>query len=345
MIPTDLINLFSKNPEVINLINTLDSGHKKIHLKGIIGSSTPLLISCIIQAKGKQQHVCVLPDKEQAAYFYNDLESLLEETGKELNQRKVLFYPTSYSKPYEPENVDRNYQLSRTEVLKRTISGDKKSIIITYPQALAEKVITKKFLSKNIMKLKVGEEVSLDFISDLLFELEFEHVDFVTEPGQFAIRGGIIDVHSFSNEHPYRIEFIGDEIESIRAFDPATQLSVQTLNRITLLPNIQSREIIEKRVDFMEYIPSTTAIWFEDINLTMDRLDKEYEKAKTGFGKISDDNNAIKPEILFTNGKATLELLDKFTIIEFGSLSIFKNPTPLKFNQKPQPSFNKNFDI
>lgn len=341
----ELIRKFSNSDPFKKLQSLIDTDTNHIKLSGIIGSSSALAITSLFKDKGKQQHLFVLPDKEQAAYYYNDIESLLDESELELNQKKVLYYPTSYSRHYEPEKVDRAYQLSRTEVLKRTMSGDKKTIIVTYPEALAEKVVTKKYLSKNLLKLKVGEEVSLDFIADLLFELEFEHADFVSEPGQFAIRGGIVDVYSFSNEHPYRIEFFGDEVESIRAFDPATQLSVQKLNRITLLPNVQSRKIIEKRVDFLQYIPSSTILWFENLKLSLDQIDKEYEKAISGFEKLENQEESASPEILFTKSDSITALLNDFSIIELSGNNMFADADVVEFDQKPQPSFNKNFEL
>ena len=345
MNPDQLIKKFADGLSSIKLQQSIDSGTKHIQLVGVIGSSVALTIASILEKKGKQQHVVVLPDKEQAAYYYNDIESLLNESDLELNQKKVLFYPTSYSRPYEPEKVDRAYQLSRTEVLKRTMSGDKKTIIVTYPEALAEKVVTKKYLSKNLMKLRVGEEVSLDFITDLLYELEFEHADFVSEPGQFAIRGGIVDVYSFSNEHPYRIEFFGDEVESIRAFDPTSQLSIQKLNRITLLPNVQSRKIVEQRVDFLSYIPNATTLWIENIKLTLDCIDKEYNKAILSFEKLEDQNEAVSPEILFTKSNYVDSILAGFSTIEFSNSNYFSDAAKIEFNQSPQPSFNKNFEL
>ena len=311
----------------------------------MVGSSVAMAVTALFDEKGKQQHLVVLPDKELAAYFFNDVEGLLDESDFELNKKKVLFYPTSYKRHYEPETVDRAYQLSRTEVLKRTMSGDKKTIIVSYPEALAEKVITKKYLTKNLMKLRVGEEVSLDFISDLLFELDFEVVDFVAEPGQFAIRGGIIDVFSFSNENPYRIEFFGDEVESIRTFDPASQLSIQKLNRITLLPNVQSREIIENRVNFLDYIPSSTVLWFENIELAIDQIKIEYEKAITGFEKLDNSENINNPETLFSSSDYFCKRIPDFSTIEFSNSSFFKEVSKVTFDQKPQPSFNKNFDL
>jgi transcription-repair coupling factor (superfamily II helicase) len=217
-----LLHSYQTHPKLAELHTLLSSPAKHLKITGLIGSSTALTAAGIFEETGKQQHIIVMPDKEQAAYLYNDLESIFEETGMDVNRKKVLFYPTSYKRPYEPEKLDRSYQLSRTEVLKRFMTGDRKTVIVTYPEALTERVITKNYLSKNIMKLKQGEKVSFEFVSDLLMEFEFESVEFVAEPGQFAIRGGIVDVFSFSNDHPYRIEFFGDTVESIRTFDPVS---------------------------------------------------------------------------------------------------------------------------
>jgi len=343
--PNKLIQIFSQSSPLKLLSELIDKNTNHILAKGMVGSSVTIAVASIFNQKGKQQHIIVLPEKEQAAYFYNDVENLLDEATTELNQKKVLFYPTSYKRPYEPETVDRAYQLSRTEVLKRTISGDKKTIIVTYPEALSEKVITKKYLTGNLMKLKTGEEVSLDFISDLLFEFEFEHVQFVAEPGQFAIRGGIIDVFSFSNEHPYRIEFFGDEVESIRTFDPATQLSVQQLNRITLLPNVQSRDLVEDRVDFIDYIPSSTIFWFESVEFTIDSITKEYKNALSGFAKLEDSENINNPQLLFSNSDYFRKRILNFSTIEFSNSSYFTDFSTVQFNHKPQPAFNKKFDL
>ena len=162
-----LLHSYRAHPKIIVLNSLLSSPAKHLQITGLVGSATALTVASIFEETGKQQHIIVLPDKEQAAYFYNDLESIFEETGMDVNKKSILFYPTSYKRPYEPEKLDRSYQLSRTEVLKRFMTGDRKTIIVTYPEALTEKVITKNYLSKNIMKLKQGEKVSFEFVSDL----------------------------------------------------------------------------------------------------------------------------------------------------------------------------------
>jgi len=342
----DLISLFRQSKSLNNLIDVLRDKNVKHHgVQGLIGSAHAVAIAAIFEDAGKQQHLVVLPDKEQSAYFYNDLENLFDERETEHNKKRVLFYPTTYKRPYEPEKLDAAYQLSRTEVMNRFLEGTRKTIVVTYPEALAEKVITKRYLSKNIMKLRKGEEVSLDFISDLLIEFNFEVVDFVAEPGQFAIRGGIVDVFSYSNENPYRIEFFGDEVESIRTFDPVNQLSITTLNSISLLPNVQDRTILEERIGFLDYIPSSTYLWFDDIELSINKITDEFSRANEIFASLSDSSERIKPEDLFLDGQQLQKKLIDFTSVEFSRNNYYKDAEIISFNQSPQPAFNNNFDL
>lgn len=342
----NLISLFRQNENLIQLIEVLKNNEiKNIDIHGLIGSSSALAIAAIFDDTGKQQHLVVLPDKEQAAYFYNDLESLFSDQQTDHNKKKVLFYPTTYKRPYEPEKLDAAYQLSRTEVMKRFMEAKRKTVVVTYPEALAEKVITKRYLSKNIMKLRKGEEVSLDFMSDLLNEFNFEVVEFVAEPGQFAIRGGIVDVFSYSNEHPYRIEFFGDEVESIRTFDPSTQLSLTPLNNISLLPNVQDRTIHEERVGFLDYIPNSTYLWFDNIDFSIQKVAEEFIRANEIFENLTDNDARLKPEDLFHDGEEIKKKLNQFVSLEFGLGSYFKDAQKIQFNQYPQPAFNNNFEL
>ena len=342
----DLISIFRQNENLIQLIDLLDNNSSKnINIQGLIGSASALAIASIFDDTGKQQHLIILPDKEQSAYFYNDLENIFGETETDHNKKKVLFYPTTYKRPYEPEKLDAAYQLSRTEVMNRFLEGNRKTIVVTYPEALAEKVITKRYLTKNIMKLRKGEEVSLDFISELLTEFNFEVVEFVAEPGQFAIRGGIVDVFSYSNENPYRIEFFGDEVESIRTFDPGTQLSLKALNNISLLPNVQDRTIINNRIGFLEFIPSSTSLWFDDIDLSIQKVSDEFQRAIEIFDDLTDKDERLKPEDLFHNGEELKHKLTSFTNVEFGLQNYYSDSELVTFNQSPQPAFNNNFDL
>ena len=297
------------------------------------------------------QHLIVCADKEDAAYFYNDLESLLGERGMDYSKKQVLFYPTSYKRPYEPEKADNTYILSRTEVLQRVSTSERKTLIVSYPEALSEKVFTRKLLAKNTFKLKVGEKVNLDFLTDLLYDYEFENVDFVVEPGQFAIRGGLVDVFSFANDYPYRIEFFGDEVDSIRSFNIADQLSIEQLKQIVLLPNMQERAFIEEREAILQYLPDTTNVWLTDMAFFATQVDKEYDRAVEAFEKMQEQDEevkALKPGLLFSKSDELLDCLKQRKTVEFGTTSKLSNDnqlTTVNFHTKPQPIFSKNFNL
>lgn len=340
-----LLERYKEHPRLEELDIFLSGQEQHIRVKGLAGSAVALTVAALFEKAGKQQHFVVLPDKEQAAYFYNDLENLFGEAETDVQKKRVLFYPTSYKRPYEPENPDRAYQLSRTEVLKRLMTGDRKTIIVSYPEALAEKVITKTYLTKNIIKLKQGEQVGLEFLCDVLVEFGFESVEFVAEPGQFALRGGIVDVFSYSNDHPYRIEFFGEEVESIRTFDPVSQLSIQSMNRISLLPNVQDRTLQEDRVSILHYMQPRSVWWLHDVAFTADRIDKEFKKASDTFERFGEELEQASPETLFIKGDEFLKQIETFKTLEFGNVDYFKTKTAISFDHLPQPVFNKKFDF
>ncbi|MCX6245580.1 MAG: transcription-repair coupling factor [Bacteroidetes bacterium] len=298
-----------------------------LHLKGLTGSSRSLVASAVFRSH-PSVHVHILPDRETAAYFYNDLEQILDEQNVETEKKKVLFFPSSFKKNIDSGQKDNLGLLSRTEILNRLHARTKKFMIVTYPEALSEKVVNKKFLDKNTLKLKSGEAVSLEFVLDLLIEYEFERVDFVIEPGQFSLRGGLIDVYSFSGDHPYRIEFEGDNVASIRSFDPTTQLSIEKKAEITIIPDIRINR--EKRIKYdpvFTFLPDESVIWADDVRFTVDMLDKQ-----------NDDE-------LFLSGKAFLEETGRFPRIEYGLQFYFPADKLFEYSVSPQPSFNKNFDL
>ena len=190
-----------------------------------MGSSFSFVFQAIFKQSDKP-FLLIFNEKEEAAYYLNDLEQMI-------GANDVLFYPSSYRRPYQIEETDNANILLRSEVLNRINSRKKPAVIVTYPEALFEKVVTRKDLEKNTLKISVGETVTIDFINEVLFEYEFKRVDFITEPGEFSVRGGILDVFSFSNDNPYRIEFFGNEVDSIRTFDVETQLSLEKQTKIT----------------------------------------------------------------------------------------------------------------
>lgn len=318
--------------------------NNRLHLKGMAGSADAIVAASVFVRK-EPLFLIVLTEKEEAAYFFNDLENLLGEQDIPFHKKKVLFFPTTYRRPYELEKTDNTNVLSRTEVMKRLGTREGGTIVVTYPEALAEKVVTRAFLKKNTLRLGINESLSIDFVIDLLMEYNFERVDFVVEPGQFSIRGGIVDVFSFTNDRPYRIEFFGDDVESIRTFDPSSQLSIDKLSHITITPNVQDRMLHEKRQSFLQFIDPNTVVWLKDFAFAIDKIDKEFEKAKKAFNELISELKHVAPDELFTTPEDFRKDILDHSIIEFGTRSLLKESRELKFNMQPQPSFNKNFDL
>lgn len=327
-----------------NVKRLTDSLDKEEHISclGLTGSARSYVVAASADIIGGTSLV-ICSDKERAAYFYNDIENIFGEKDVDYSKKRVLFYPTSYKKPYEPEKPDNTYILSRTEVLQRISTSDRKTIIVTYPEALSEKVITRKVMNKNTFKISVGENISMDKLTDSLVNLNFEHADFVVEPGKFAIRGGIVDVFSFSNDYPYRIEFFGDEIDSIRSFNPIDQLSIEKLKDIILIPNLQDYNIKQERESIFQYLKSKSVIWIEEENSLEEKINKEYDKAVNIFNEKEDLEE--EPDSIFTRGEEIISQLEQLKTITFGNFIDKKERNSISFNTTPQPAFNKNFDI
>lgn len=330
---------YNQSPQIGKLQNTIadpeNSGNKNIQLKGLVGSSLSFVLTSIFNSEDRP-FLAVFNDKEEAAYYLNDLERLIGED-------KVLFYPGSYRRPYQIEETDNANVLLRAEVLNRINSRKKPAVIVTYPDALFEKVVTRKELDKNTLKMKLGDTLSLDFLNEILFEYKFKRVDFITEPGEFSVRGGIVDVYSFSHDEPYRIEFFGDEIDSIRTFDVETQLSKEKVKSITIVPNMADKFLIEKRQSFLTYVSSNTLVFAKNTDFLYDRLDDFFEKAKEAFTKLSKDIKHAEPEELFMGGTEFRQQLSKFTLLTQDAKRDAVDF--VEFHSKPQPSFNKKFDL
>lgn len=307
-----LLELYINSDNTSRLLEKLKSqGKSRVSLKGMVGSAPPFVLAAV--SKGLQKvHLCILPNQETAAYFLNDLENIC---GKEA----VLYFPASGRKPYEEGPADNSSILLRAEVLSSLLhysdnDANKHKVIVTYPEALSEKVVTKSHLLKNTLEVRKGEKLSVEFVVEILLEYGFERADYVIEPGQFSVRGGIIDLFSFSNDFPYRVELSGDEVESIRSFNTVDQLSIEQHDTITVLPNIQTRLLREHQQSFLEYIPSDSVIW-------------------------------IKEAELFTDKEQFLNQLENFSIVELGNRFYFNAALVLEYRMSQQPVFNKNFDL
>jgi transcription-repair coupling factor (superfamily II helicase) len=334
---SSLFSIYESSNKVKQIAESLTVPQNKIHCKGLSSSVVSIIIQSVFK-KAEQPFLLVFNEKEEAAYYLNDLEQML-------GQNDVLFYPSSYRRPYQIEETDNANVLLRSEVLNRINSRKKPSIIVTYPEALFEKVVTKKELDKNTLKVAVGDNISIDFINEVLFEYEFKRVDFITEPGEFSVRGGIVDVFSFSNDNPYRIEFFGNEVDSIRTFDVESQLSVEKQNKITIIPNLENKFIKENRESFLDYINDKTILWIENTELVLAQLDKLFEKATETFDKLSKDIKHASPEHLFLNQEGFLRKALDFSVVELTNKPLFKTTKTFEFHIQPQPSFNKQFDL
>jgi transcription-repair coupling factor (superfamily II helicase) len=327
------------------LIKTVAAGlkapnHKKFRIKGLSGSFDAVVVSAVFKIHS-HDFVIVLQDREEAAYFQNDLQNLLE--------REILLFPMSYKRPYEFDEIENANILMRAEVLNRLANKTKPEIIITYPEALSEKVISKRSLASNTFTITKGEKLDLAFLEEFLHNYDFEKTDFVYEAGQFAVRGGIVDVFSFAHELPYRIELFGDEVDGIRSFEPGSQLSVENHDKVSVIPNVQTKLIQEERQCFLDFISPQTYLWFKDFQLTGDIVQKSFEKATASFDKIIRESGNVQvisqPDQLFEDGYGFTQKSSNFTCVEFGSRSSYEDAQVFEFPSSAQPSFNKNFEL
>ncbi|OIQ23308.1 transcription-repair coupling factor [Lacinutrix sp. MedPE-SW] len=309
----------------------------KSHLKGLVGSSLSFVVSESFK-NAQKPFLLIFNDKEEAAFYLNDFEQLL-------NSKDVLFYPGSYRRPYQIEETDNANVLLRAEVLNRINSQKKPAIIVTYPDALFEKVVTRKELERNTLKINVGDDLNIDFVNEVLFEYKFKRVDFVTEPGEFSVRGGIVDVFSFSHDEPYRIEFFGDEVDSIRTFDVETQLSNEQIKKIGIIPNVENKFLEESRASFFKYIAQKTVVHTKNVDLLFSRIDSLFNKAEEAFKNLSSDLKHAEPQELFCNSTLLKKQLLEFNVVEFGSDAWLNPSQNISFNTTPQPAFNKQFNL
>ncbi|MEK9912845.1 MAG: transcription-repair coupling factor, partial [Flavobacteriaceae bacterium] len=334
-ISEQIIQKFTTSNSFEAALSRLENIRGEIKITGLTQSGISIFISSGHQ-KNQKNWLVIVEDKEAAAYIQNDLERFL---GKD----EALFYPASYRRPYEIEAIDNANVLMRSEVLQQLSESKKPKVIVTYTDALLEKIITKKDFVSQRIDLKTGDQVGLDFINESLFEFGFERTDFVTEPGEFSVRGGIIDVYSFAHDLPYRIEFFGNEVESIRTFDIETQLSKEAVSNLTIVPNMDRSASVQERISFLEYFdPENTTVFVQEIEVIKKKLDELYEKAEQQFEKLDSPLKHAHPSALFSSS----ETLEKDLISHsYAHLEKERSENSIDFKQKSQPAFNKRFDL
>ncbi len=327
------LKLFEGHPGLSLMLKMVDaSPGEKIRLKGIFGSVRSILVASIFRKAGKNILV-VLPEKEDAAYFYDDLVSL----GLEEN---TLFFPSSFRRSVQFGQQDQENLMLRTEALTKISAPSSTHIVLTYPEGLVEKVPSGEVLQTNTLVISKGEKISIEFINEFLYEYGFDRVDFVSEPGQFAIRGSIVDIFSYANEDPFRLDFFGNEVESLRSFEIDTQESIRYHDRVILVPDIQRLDKDSPRVSLMEFMVADTLCFPVNTRLICDRLDEIILHT----GEKTPDGEAVDPAALLS-GKALESFLMERNCVESGGGELFSAGNVISFNLSKQPVFSKNFNL
>ncbi len=306
-------------------------------LKNASSSYVSLAFSSFFDELNHSQ-VYIFHNKEDALYALNECEDLL---GKE----NVLYFPHSYLQPYQTEETQNANIVLRAEVLRKLAESGKNYVIVTYAKAIHEKVIAKKILSEQIFHISVDDKLTLNFLRELLFSYHFKHTDFVSQAGEFSVRGGILDIFSFGDEFPVRLSFFGDEVESIRKFNIETQLSVEKLKQFSLIPNIDQIETKESKISFFSYLPENTIYILKDFPQTLQSVQKNFQLAESIYQTEEKIIKRQKPETLFITEQEILQALQQSTTYEIGLESAFQNPEIVAIKQTEIPSFQKNFQL
>src|SRR5580700_5764402 len=292
-----LLSQYEHSSRLFQLADRLTmSQPQHLLLKNLQGSSPAFIIAAIFNLPVTSQlnHVVVFEDAETAAYFHNSLENLTRALD-------IFYFPSSFKNNKTWQELNSSHVMLRTEALTRWSGGGNKKIIITYPEALFEKVVLPETLADNMIRLKSGETIQPVELMETLVQYGFERTDFVYEPGQFALRGGILDIYSFGNEKPYRVELFGNDVDSIRIFDPETQLSERKLLQVSIIPNIETQFDDKEKVSLFDFIPRNTVVWAQDWEFVKERILIEEENLQlfiemgdAGYGtRENEDGNAV----------------------------------------------------
>jgi transcription-repair coupling factor (superfamily II helicase) len=293
----------------------------RVQLKGIIGAQSAFVVAGTFEAQRAEAgnkgvyHLCISESKEEAAYLQNDIAGIIDPA-------LVHFFPDSFKRPAFFDDLNSTQILQRAEVVNKITSVAAQpagGIIITYPEALFEMVVAPEVLNQNRIEINKGERLDVDFVIEILVNYGFERTDFVYEPGQFSIRGGIIDLFSYGNNLPYRVELFDDEVESIRLFDPLTQMSQRNIERVSIVPNLNTRFTQDQKVSLFGVLPENTVIWIKDVQFLVDRLQYCFEKVDQFAQKVSTFEAAELREIFrdraFVFPHTVLEELGNLAIV------------------------------
>lgn len=336
----ELVKIYEASPV---LKEWAEKNHKSVLCKNLAGSSSCFYLRAYQKITGFPL-LYIAYDKEEAAYIYNTFQSLSDDPH-------VYFLPDSFKRPVFFEELDKNNVLERTETIHKVYTFRKKPfILITYPEALFEKAVDPALLDKKRIQIKKGEKLDIDTIIVFLIDFGFERVEFVYQPGQFSIRGGIIDLFSYGNEWPYRVELFDDEVESIRTFNPTTQLSVSSIESFSIIPNINSKFQVSEKVDLLHILPPDTLVCIQDLDTTLDKIQIAFEKVEafvaSSLSKTDEELKELLKERAFIYPADIMSGLSNFrTLLFTPSEWMQKERTSLTFQTVPQPAFNKNFNL
>ena len=349
-----LIEQFQNSPRLFQLADRLlFADTQKLYLKNVQGSSVEFILSTLFGDSKTQglNHLVVLNDAEEAAYFHNTVENLTSALD-------LFYFPSSFKNRKNFRLLNSSHVMLRTEMLTKLSVGGNKKIIITYPEALFEKVVLPKTLSSNIIQIKTNDTINLESLMELFVMYGFVRSDFVYEPGQFALRGGILDIYSFGNEKPYRVELFGNEVDSIRIFDPESQLSERKLLQVSIIPNVETQFDSGEKVTLLEFLPENTIVWLKDWDVIKEKIEVQEEdlglylhrketNALPEDEATDEDETKILKEVKledFVPAATTERQLQQRHLVEFGYRSHFAT-YEIEFRTKVQPSFNRKFDL
>jgi transcription-repair coupling factor (superfamily II helicase) len=345
-----VLQLYQRDIRLQQLVKGINlSGPQYFQLTGLTGSATTFAAVGTWELAASYNHLFILNDKEEAAYFHNDLEQLSQALD-------IFYFPDSFKKTGQFTELNGSHSMLRTEALMK-FSGHHsihKKILVTYPEALWEKVSASVAFSANMVQLKVGDVLKVDGLLEKLVGWGFNFTDFVYEPGQYALRGGILDIYSFGNEKPYRIELFGEDIDSIRLFDPETQLSERKLTQVTLIANMDTHGLDHQKTSLLEFLPENTVVWMKDPAYVQDVILQLEEKLdawlQTGQKvKIDDDEKMDLSEKDFVKAHPLMQELLKRHCIVFGKKQWWEETnrpfTPINFETQEQPVFNRQFEM
>ena len=334
--PNTILDLFKNHKGVERLKKEMVKDGAAIHLKHLAGSGKSIVAS-MFHASSK--NLFVVADKEEAQYLYNDINLILSEP------ENLLFFPSSFRRNAINGEQDTSNIILRTEAIQ-TLTTAQNFTIITYPEALIERVPSFKQIEESTLIIKKGERVDVEFVVEMLHTYHFERVDFVYEPGHFSVRGSIVDIYSFSNENPFRIDFFDDLVESIRTFDLETQLSISRENSITIIPNLAgSSNADNEKVDIFNLFSPDLKIWSYNLRMVFDEMTQLYTQIEEQHSEMGADEEVPVALMELTKVELFEAEFKKYTNIETSGSCLFKFPLEIEFNQLPQPRFNKNFDL